>query len=132
MGYALPQTITMVDQQCCECGTPFAWPSYLRDARLRDGRSFYCPNGHPQSWAEDEADRLRKQLNESTRANTRLAEQVRQAQMAEQAAEIARAKAERETRRIKKRVSVGVCTCCNRTFKNLARHMATKHADAAA
>jgi hypothetical protein len=131
MAYALPQTVVMADEQCISCGTPFAWPQYLRDARYRDGKTFYCPNGHGQSWSENDADRLRKQLDESTRANTRLAEQVRAAQMAEQAAEVARVKAERETKRIKKRVAAGICTCCNRTFQNLARHMATKHADAA-
>lgn len=27
----------------------------------------------------------------------------------------------------KKRVSNGVCPCCNRTFKQLARHMENKH-----
>lgn len=31
--------------------------------------------------------------------------------------------------RIKRRVSAGVCPCCNRTFQCLARHMATKHPD---
>ena len=29
--------------------------------------------------------------------------------------------------RISKRVKNGVCICCNRTFADLARHMATKH-----
>jgi chemotaxis response regulator CheB len=27
----------------------------------------------------------------------------------------------------KKRVANGVCPCCNRTFKQLARHMKAKH-----
>jgi uncharacterized small protein (DUF1192 family) len=29
--------------------------------------------------------------------------------------------------RTKKRVAAGVCPCCNRTFENLARHMAGEH-----
>jgi len=28
---------------------------------------------------------------------------------------------------VKRRVKHGVCPCCNRTFKQLAQHMATKH-----
>jgi hypothetical protein len=31
--------------------------------------------------------------------------------------------------RIKKRVAAGVCPCCNRSFKDLARHMAGQHPD---
>ena len=31
--------------------------------------------------------------------------------------------------RVKRRVGNGVCPCCNRTFKNLADHMTTKHPD---
>jgi hypothetical protein len=33
------------------------------------------------------------------------------------------------TTRIKNRIAAGVCPCCNRTFKNLARHMGNKHPD---
>jgi hypothetical protein len=29
--------------------------------------------------------------------------------------------------RLKNRAAAGVCPCCNRTFAQLARHMATKH-----
>jgi hypothetical protein len=47
------------------------------------------------------------------------------------AAEQARLKAERKTKRIEKRIHAGVCPCCNRTFQNLARHMNTKHPDEA-
>ena len=31
--------------------------------------------------------------------------------------------------RTKNRIAGGACPCCNRTFQNLARHMATKHSD---
>jgi hypothetical protein len=39
----------------------------------------------------------------------------------------AREKAERKLRKIERKVSGGVCPCCNRTFVALARHMKTKH-----
>ena len=31
--------------------------------------------------------------------------------------------------RIKNRIAAGVCPCCNRTFQNLAKHMAGQHPD---
>ncbi len=34
--------------------------------------------------------------------------------------------------KVQKRVAHGVCPCCDRTFINLQRHMATKHPDYAA
>jgi hypothetical protein len=33
------------------------------------------------------------------------------------------------TKRLKQRVAAGVCPCCNRTFTNLAEHMAGQHAE---
>lgn len=33
----------------------------------------------------------------------------------------------RRYRRMRERIQNGVCPCCNRTFTNLARHMATQH-----
>ena len=131
MGYALRQTIEMVDMECVNCGTPFAWPKTLKEARLRDGQNFYCPNGHIMSWTETEAMRLRKMLDEANRKSTALAQQVREAQEAEQRAVDERKRVEREAKRIKRRIQGGVCPCCNRTFINLGRHMKTKHPDPA-
>ena len=34
--------------------------------RRKDKRTFYCPNGHPMSFREGEADRLRKELDSMT------------------------------------------------------------------
>ena len=31
--------------------------------------------------------------------------------------------------KLKKRIANGVCPCCNRSFKDLHRHMTTKHSD---
>lgn len=120
MGYALPQTIQMVDMTCPSCGVSYAMPASLRAEREKDGRSFYCVNGHSLSYHETEAMRLRKMLDAANKDNTAMAQQVRDAQLAEQ-------RAVDEAKRIKRRVKAGVCPCCNRTFQNLARHMATKH-----
>lgn len=108
--------VTLETTSCCNCGINFAAPDWFLKSRRQDGKGFYCPNGHGLSWHETEADRLRKQLNEQVREATRQSERARQAE--ERAA-----KAERKL----KRVARGTCPECNRSFANLARHMACKH-----
>jgi hypothetical protein len=122
------------EETCCTCGVVFGMPKALWKTCRNEKQTFYCPNGHGQSYKQSEADRLKAQLLK-----------------AEQAAEAARLTAERERRwrheaydqarhlerrvaaqrgvttRMKNRVANGVCPCCNRTFANLARHMNTKH-----
>ncbi|WP_159103999.1 hypothetical protein [Rhodopseudomonas sp. B29] len=44
-----------------------------------------------------------------------------------EAAERRAAAARGQVTKIKNRVGHGVCPCCNRTFANLARHMAGEH-----
>ena len=112
---------------CPECGVRFGVTEHYDKKRRSDGRSFYCPNGHSMSFAETEADRLRKKLA-AAEGNLKHARE-RGDRYLEQA--------EREKRRhaatkgqltkTKKRVAGGACPCCNRSFVDLARHMATKH-----
>ncbi len=54
-------------------------------------------------------------------------QQIARAEDAAAEARAAMEKAERKTKRLMRRVSAGVCPCCNRTFSDLARHMKTKH-----
>lgn len=120
MGYAVQHDITLETEVCCTCGVVFSFPAYLMKKRREDGDNFYCPNGHAQRYSQTEAQRLRRMLDEANRRNTELAQQVLDTQMAEQ-------KTAKELRRLRTRSQAGVCTCCNRTFQNLQRHMATKH-----
>jgi hypothetical protein len=124
MGFALKQEVTLETEECCNCGTLFAMPAILyRRARADAEVWFYCPNGHKQHYTETEVQRLRAKLDEQTRVATSALERARRAEEGEQ-------KAVDEAKRLKKRVQAGVCTCCNRTFQNLARHMKTKHPEA--
>jgi len=109
MGFALNQQVVLETEECCNCGILFD-----------NGGSFYCPNGHSQHYTKTEVQRLREALDAQTRAATAMTARATRA-------EEARLKADKELLRIKKRAQKGVCTCCNRTFPNLARHMATKH-----
>ncbi len=107
---------------CSVCGIAFAVPTWFLTTRKADGKVFYCPNDHNQFYQETTVAKLQKQLAAAQRA-TEVA-RVEQKWAEEQAAKI-----ERQRRRLAKRISAGVCPCCNRTFQDLARHMAGKHKD---
>jgi hypothetical protein len=115
---------------CCRCKCEMSLPEDLyRTAKRSSNVEFYCAFGHPQHFVEGEteAQKLRRERD-------RLAQRI-----AERDDEIARQRTMREeterrlaaTRgvvtRIKNRVGHGVCPCCQRTFGDLARHMASKH-----
>lgn len=112
---------------CCSCGIVFAVPARWKAARRSDGEWFYCPNGHKQRYTETEADQLRRQLQRQQQENARLAEEAAAARAQAQAALMREGKARKERDRIRQRVQGGACPDCNRTFTDLARHMATKH-----
>lgn len=122
------------EQDCVQCSVKFCVPVGFTDHRRRDKRSFWCPNGHSMSYTESEADRLKVKLQaqEQATANAK-AEADRERKWRREEAE-ERKHAERRlaaqkgvTTRLKNRVGNGVCPCCNRTFANLARHMAGQH-----
>jgi hypothetical protein len=104
-------------QTCITCGCQFAIPTEL-DRKLRENhKDFHCPNGHQQRYiGETEADKLRRELK---RKEQELADEV-QAKLNAQNLYF-------KTQKQLNRVSKGVCPCCNRSFKDLRRHMETKH-----
>lgn len=110
----------------CHCGMKHAIPRVLyKAALLRAGAmEIWCPNGH--SWVF----RTKKQLDEEAevrRERDRLRQQI--AQKDDEIRETAQklAKVQKETKRQKARAMAGVCSCCNRHFTDLQRHMASKH-----
>lgn len=105
----------------CTCGVLFAMPKKLLDERRYDGANFYCPHGHSLSFDGDQK-RLKRQLeNERDRA-ARLSANLDQS-------EASRRAYKGQATKLKKRASAGVCPCCQRSFKELKRHMETKHPD---
>jgi len=122
--HAIQEAVTFDREDCCNCGVTFFVPTDLQQRALKDGRTFYCPNGHGQSYTESERDRLKKEL---TAAQAALQSANKRREWAEQDAKSVRA----EHARLKQRAHAGVCPCCHRTFSNVARHMKTKHAEVA-
>lgn len=114
---------------CCECGVEWLMPGQLNNHALEEGKdkTFYCPNGHGQSYIESRADIYRR---EAERLKQRLAERdddVRRQRNRAKGLERSIAAHKGQVTKLKKRAKAGVCLCCNRTFQNLARHMKSKH-----
>jgi NMD protein affecting ribosome stability and mRNA decay len=124
MALPLRQEALVEATECVSCGIQFTVPAAWLQTKRDNGDGFYCPNGHSLRFKEGEVRRLRALLESQTRNATEMTARAVAAERAEK-----RTKA--ELRRIKTRVSVGVCPCCNRTFQNLARHMKTKHPEMA-
>lgn len=96
----------------------------LNEAALnaRGEISFFCSYGHKQFYVqgESEAAKLRRERD-------RLAQRVAQVEDERNEAQQAAAKAERATKRLKKRAAAGTCPCCQRTFLNMTAHMKGQH-----
>lgn len=56
---------------CCDCGIEFGIPRHLYDQRHRDGRNFYCPNGHCQHFGESDAVKAQRAQQEALAAKSR-------------------------------------------------------------
>lgn len=139
-GHTLTVEQKLITETCCNCGMLFAMTSDFKEDRLKrrpNDNMFYCPRGHPQHYTgPSAATKLQQQLDEERRLRQRAEQNV--AMWADDARE-ARERAEKERRRangykghatrITKRAKAGVCPCCNRTFKQLANHMANQHPD---
>ena len=125
MGQLFTRELVTVD--CCQCGLTFGVPEAWNRARHAKGDTFHCPNGHPLCFGKTTADELREKLA-SEKAN---ADWWRgRADSADKRADHERSVAngyKGALTKVKKRVGNGVCPCCTRTFKDLARHMATQH-----
>lgn len=115
---------------CWKCKTQFWMPDDLEAVARRDGvTAVYCAHGHRGAFTgrDDEAalrrerDALKQRLAEK---DDEIARQRNRAEVTERRLSAAKGR----VTRIKNRVGHGVCPCCNRTFGDLQRHMATKHA----
>lgn len=112
--------LTVLD--CPACGVLFGITGEYEQRRRADTRNFFCPNGHTMSWHESEADRLRKQLVQAQREAANRSEDL----SIERASHAA---TKGQLTKAKKRIANGMCPCCNRSFVQLQRHMASQHPD---
>lgn len=119
------ETLKLDTTTCCVCGITFGLPEeFLRHLRNEKNEGFFCPNGHNlqfrKSELQQEIDRLKNKNNEAEWARMSLHNQLTEKQK-----EISKLRA--NIKRRNKRTIAGVCPCCNRTVKELADHIKSKH-----
>lgn len=116
--------VELETMQCGTCGVWHAIPKIMFDSCYREGGFWHCPNGHSRGYrkGQDERDEesLKKQLaREKKEKEWAIQEQENlKKQLAAQKG---------QNTKLKNRAKAGVCPCCNRTFKQLARHMERMH-----
>lgn len=105
----------------CWCGLLFAMPRRLYDScQDNSKRNFFCPMGHSNVFKESESDKLRRECN---LLRQRIAREQDEAKHQKKQASLYQG----QITKLKKRIQVGVCPSCHRHFKNLERHMKSKH-----
>lgn len=115
--------------KCCQCGEEFGLQQATHDTLRRSSANFHCPFGHKQHFPQgpSEEDKLRRERDRLKQQMAYKDDQIREAR---ERADKERNRAngyKGHATRITKRAKAGVCPCCNRTFKQLAAHMASKH-----
>jgi|ERR1041384_335707 hypothetical protein len=129
-GFVYSGDTNLVVMTCPVCGVMYAIPQTMQENAYRKGNGkieWCCPNGHQLGYhgpsaIEQERDRAQaalKRAQERAAAERDLREHTEYKLRAQKGA----------TTRAKKRHAAGLCPCCNRTFQQLQRHMATKHPD---
>lgn len=118
---------------CCRCKCEVWIPDALYEAaqhsRGPNGVQFYCSYGHSQHyvWGESELEKMRRERDRLTQRLAEKEDAIRQQREQREAAERRAAAARGQVTKIKNRVGRGICPCCNRSFENLSRHMASQH-----
>jgi uncharacterized Zn finger protein (UPF0148 family) len=123
---------------CPTCGVVFGVPERVVDQRREDGGSVYCPHGHTMvftrgdSVEQREIKELKRKLDDERRRADSATSNMHWAQERAKGANISAGIARSKLAKTIQRVHAGVCPHCNRTFKQLAAHMKSKHSEACA
>ncbi len=105
--------IELTPVTCSECGCTFGLPSHMQASKYKVGGSFYCPNGHSQTYGDTNYKQLQREL---AQVRSRLDQ-----------TEAEKAKIEKDLKKAKKMVACGQCPVCDRSFRSLRTHMTNKH-----
>lgn len=123
-------TWDLIAVRCAQCKCNFGIPPKLEQtARCSEKISFHCPYGHSNYYPKGETEEAKLR-----RENQRLVQQMAHKDDQIKYERDRKDKVERRliaqrgvTTRIKNRIGRGVCPCCDRTFQNVAQHMASQH-----
>ena len=130
MGIPKFATIEIDDTPCPadNCDAMVILPSSTMKELRRNHNSFYCYRGHPMSFGHDsDIEKLKKQLEKKEELLQRQIKRTEWAKEAEKQTEYKRRAIKGQLTKVKNRIKNGVCPCCNRSFANMAKHMANQH-----
>ena len=113
----------LTTETCINCGVVFGVPVGFIDARRRDKQSFYCPNGHGQSFTEGEADRLRRELEHANKRIEMERNQTASERRRREQAERRLIAKKGQLTKLKKKVAAGDCPKCESHFDDLEQHI---------
>ena len=122
---------TYIIRSCGECGITYGVPKWFDDECHEQGANkiWCCPNGHKRVYRKSATQKLFQDLQRE-RAGHDQTKASRDRWRKKEERTGRRLSATRGiVTRIKNRISNGVCPCCNRSFKNLKRHMGSQHPD---
>jgi hypothetical protein len=132
MGLPLHLQIEIESYLCCHksCDAYIIMPAEIVAQYRKNHDWWYCHRGHQQHFSgKSKEEKLKAELAEKERELQREIKRKEWAQQGEKRAEYQRRAAKGQLTKTKNRIKNGVCPCCNRTFKDLARHMAGQHPD---
>lgn len=117
--------------KCCQCGEQFMLNPETEATLRRSSQLFHCPWGHSQHFPQGEtaADKLRRENQRLTQRLAQKDDEITWQREHREAAERTARAYKGQTTRLRNRAKAGVCPCCNRSFSQLAQHMANKHPD---
>jgi hypothetical protein len=124
--------LTLTHVSCYKCGVVFGIESSHHERLVQSHDWFYCPNGHHQGYfGKNEKERRIEELERETKALKSSKEYWSgRATSAENEAGHQRARVngyKGMLARTKKKIAAGRCPCCSAEFRDLKRHMKTKH-----
>lgn len=120
----------MTHQCCCaKCKMAFWITDEFYAVARHTEQTFYCPAGHQNYYPRGESteDKLRRERDRALQQIAQRDDEIIYVKKQRDVAERRVAAAKGQITKIKNRASKGLCPCCNRSFINLARHMAGKH-----
>jgi hypothetical protein len=129
----MSQTITfgvdLTTINCGACGGTYAISEVYREKKYQTGGSWHCPYCEV-GWGysgNSENEKLKRDLAAERARRDQAEAKARVAELETRAARAQTTRAKNATKRLKVRAAAGTCSCCHRTFSQLARHMAHKH-----
>lgn len=129
-------TIGLYVLDCSQCGVIFAINTEMKDRRYKDGKTFYCPSGHGQSWHETAEMRERKRRREEEQRVEQLSQELAWANTralrekeAKEAAQRSNAALKGVVTRTKRKAAHALCPVdgCGRQLVQMKRHLEAKH-----